>query len=251
MNIIPCEQRSYEWFMARCGRVTGSEVSKTLSFLKRGEKKGAETEERAEYKASILAEIMTGEPDMEGFVSSYMKNGTAKEPLAIAEYESKNDVLVAPVGFVVHPTIERAGASPDGLVGDAGIVEVKCCQTKNHLRYRFAGQLPLEYEPQVMFELACTEREWCDFISFDDRLPRRHQLFIKRVFRDDKRIAEIEAGVRQFLSEVDEMIDNLEKLNQELTQAQRVFGKDTSWIESEGITQDDIDWIKRQQGLTV
>lgn len=227
MNIIQCEQGTHEWFQARAGKITASEVCDAISFLKRASKngtKGDSSEARENYKVAIVSEILSGECDLDGYISKCMKEGTENEPFARAAYEVRYDVSVEKVGFVIHPTIERSGASPDGLVGGDGGIEIKCPKTKTHLRYLSAGILPPEYEAQVMWNLACTGLDWWDFVSFDDRLPSRYKLFVKRVQRDEARIKEIEDGVRQFLAEVDEMIVNLEKLNPELTQAQRIFG---------------------------
>jgi hypothetical protein len=216
MNIIPCSQGSADWFTARAGKVTASNVAAALAFLKRGDKKGGETAARAAYKAKIVAETLRGEPLMEGFVSSYMEYGTEMEPFARGDYEAFCDISVDQVGFVVHPKLERFGCSPDGLIGTDGGGEFKCPKTETHLEYMLAGIVPPEYEPQVMSCLACTEREWWDFMSFDDRLPYRHKRFIKRMYRDEKRIAEIEDGVRIFLQDVDDMIGQIEALNPEV-----------------------------------
>jgi hypothetical protein len=242
MKIIQCRQGSHEWFSARCGRVTASEVHRCISFLKRAGKSGQKGEEsaaRASYKAEIVGEILTGEPNMEGFLNSFMSWGIENEPYACAAYEVSRDVSVDKVGFIVHPTIERAGASPDGLVGKNGGIEIKCPKTSTHIQYMMAGILPPEYEPQVMFNLACSEREWWDFVSFDTRILNRHQLFIKRVYRNEARIKEIEAGITQFLAEVDELIEKMNALNPEQisTPKPEVEG---------GITDDDLPtWYKQ------
>jgi hypothetical protein len=216
MNVLSCDQGSAEWFYARSGKVTASQVIRAISFLKIGDKKGGETAARASLKVKIVAEILSGEPSIEGYVSPYMQYGTEMEPFARAAYEVKFDTMVDKVGFVLHPTIERAGGSPDGLIGDQGGIEIKCPKTETHLDYMIAGVLPPEYEPQVMFCLACTGRTWWDFASFDARLPARHQLFVVRVLRDEERIQEIEEGVRAFLFEVDEMIAQIEQINPEI-----------------------------------
>lgn len=219
MNVTPAlasriqmvEQGSLEWFMCRVGRVTASEVINALAIAKVGKNKGGDTEGRRTYKASIIAEILTGEPDMEGYATSSMNRGTNEEPRARAAYEIANDVDVDIVGFVIHPTIERAGSSPDGLVSHDGMLEIKNPKTKNHISYMLSGELPDEYEPQVMFSLACTERDWCDFLSFDARMPQGLRAFCKRIYRNEQRIAEINAGVLQFFEEVDEVIYQLRK----------------------------------------
>ena len=238
MNIVDCKQGTEAWFNARCGRVTASEIVNVLAFLK----KGGESAARAAYKAKIVAETLTGAPALDGYLSPFMQHGTEMEPFARAAYEMRTDQMVDQVGFVIHPSIERAGASPDGLCDPDGCVEIKAPKTETHIRYMLAGVVPEEYEPQMMWEMACTGRQWCDFVSVDMRLPARHQLFIKRLPRDEARIAEIEAAVLQFLGEVDEMIAAMEKLNPPVDEPVR----EQPEIE-DGITQDDIDWITKQQ----
>lgn len=203
-------QGTHAWFMARCGRVTASEVASVRLALT-GKNKGGSTEGRRTYMASIIGEILTGEPDMEGYATSSMNRGKDEEPRARAAYEIANDVDVDTVGFVLHPTIERAGSSPDGLVGADGMLEIKNPKSKNHISYMLTGELPEEYEPQVMFSLACTEREWCDFLSYDARMPKGLRFFIKRIYRNEPRISKINADVLQFLDEADEIIRQLKK----------------------------------------
>lgn len=217
MNIVECSQGDMDWFLARTGRVTASDVAKTMAFRMKGEKKGEPLESRNGYMASIIGEILTGEPDMDigGYLTDYMRRGIDEEDRAREVYAVVSDVEVQRVGFVIHPTIERAGASPDGIVSGDGMVEIKCPKSKTHIAYMLTGVLPEEYEPQVMFELACTGLEWCDFVSYDSRMPRRHRMFIKRVYRDEERIAEINAAVLQFLAEADSTIERLNRLNPE------------------------------------
>lgn len=219
MNIINCSQGSSEWFEARAGKVTASKVADAISFLKRGDKKGGETAARAAYKAQIVAETLSGAAILDGYLSSFMQHGTETEPFARAAYSVRNDVWVDEVGFIVHPTIERFGASPDGLIGKDGGLEIKAPKTATHIDYMLAGILPPEYEPQVMSNIDCAEREWWDFLSFDDRLPARHQQFKVRTYRDEARIAQIDEGVRLFLQEVDDLIGELQRLNPEIASA--------------------------------
>lgn len=221
MNIIDCTQGSAEWLEARKGRVTASRVADAISFLKRGEKQGQESAARAAYKAEIVAEILSGTCS-DHYVSPWMERGTALEPIARVAYEMRRDVMVEQVGFVVHPSIDRAGCSPDGIVPGVRGVEFKCPKIETHLDYMLAGVLPKEYEPQVMFNLACFPEmpEW-DFISFCPELPERHRMFCVPVKRDERRIAEIEAGACMFLKEVDELIERLNTLNPEPEQFKR------------------------------
>lgn len=219
MNVTPAlasrichvQQGSYEWHMVRCARATASDIDKVLAIATRGPNKGGDTEGRRTYKCSKIAEIMTGEPDMEGYVTDAMSRGQNEEPRARAAYEIANDIDVDEVGFVIHPETDRAGCSPDGLVGADGMLEIKNPKSKNHIDYMLSGILPKEYEPQVMFSLACTEREWCDFISFDNRWPNGLRVFSTRVYRDEPRIKYINDQVTRFFEEVDEIVHQLEK----------------------------------------
>lgn len=244
-QIIHCRQGTQEWFEARCGRVTASDIVAVLSLLKRGEKAGGDTEKRADYKAALVAEMLTGEPDMEGYVNSFMNRGVEEEPLSRAAYEIVSNVEVEQVGFILHPTIERAGASPDGLVGADGCLELKNPKKSTHIKYMLTGQLPEEYEPQVMFQLACSEREWCDFVSFHSGMPLRHQMFIKRVYRNEQRIAFINDAVVQILGEVDDIIARLDALNPETPLKEQLR---RSVVIEDGITDDDLPkWAREMQ----
>ena len=122
------------------------------------------------------------------------------------------DVLVDEVGFVPHPTIEMAGASPDGLVGDDGLLEIKCPNTATHIETLLSQSVPGKYNTQMQFQMACTGRQWCDFVSFDNRLPEELQLFVKRVPRDNEFIKQMEDEVVKFLNELDIKIAQLMEL---------------------------------------
>lgn len=203
MKILDFPQGSEEWLQSRAGRVTASRIADVLAKIKTGEAAA-----RRDYKAQIVAEILTGKPQESGFTNEAMQWGTATEPAARAAYEAISGTLVDTVGLVLHPAIDRAAASPDGLAGD-GLLEIKCPKTATHLQYLLAGVAPAQYQLQMLWQMACTERAWCDFVSFDPRLPEDLQLLIVRFERDDKRIAEIETEVKLFLSEVDETIEKL------------------------------------------
>jgi hypothetical protein len=138
-----------------------------------------------------------------------MQWGIDTEPFARAAYELQQDVMVETVGFATHPEIPRFGCSPDGLVGEDGLVEIKCPNTATHIEYLLAGTVPAEYQAQMLVEMACTGRQWVDFVSYDPRLPAHLQLFVRRFLRDAARIAEIESKVVQFLEEVDRVLVQL------------------------------------------
>lgn len=194
------------WKALRAGKVTASRIADVIAKIKTGEAAG-----RANYRADLIAERLTGIP-AESYFNAAMEWGINTEPLARLAYEAVTGNQVQEVAFVPHPNIEWSGASPDGLVGDDGLVEIKCPNTSTHLTYLLQGKVPAKYIPQMAWQLACTGREWCDFVSFDPRLPERNQLFIVRYERDDAYIAEFEEEVRIFLAEVQEIITKLEKM---------------------------------------
>lgn len=212
MDIVQCAQGSQTWFQARCGKVTASEVGNVMAFLKKGEKKGGDTAARLAYKYKLIAEILTGTTDMDGYMSDCMRDGNEYEPIARAAYEYRNDVSVDQVGFIIHPTIKRFGCSPDGLIAPNGGLEIKSPKTKTHIGYMLAGTLPPDYEPQVMTNIACAAADWWDFTSYGIRMQKRYQLLTVRVYRDDKRIAEIEQGVLSFWQEVDDLLGEIRRL---------------------------------------
>ena len=199
-------QGSQEWFEQRLGRVTASRLVDVLAKVKSGEAAA-----RANYRAELVAERLTGKPT-ESFSSPAMKWGTEAEPLARAAYEAEFGVLVDEVGMIQHPAIEWAGASPDGLVGKDGLLEIKAPNTKTHIDTLLANEAPAQYLPQMMWQMACTGRAWCDFVSFDPRLPADMQMFVKRVHRDNDLIARYEQEVIVFLSEVGDTILKLSQL---------------------------------------
>jgi len=199
------EQGTIEWFAARCGKVTASRVADIIAKTKTGF-----STSRDNYMAQLVCERMTGKP-AESFSNSAMQWGTDTEPFARAAYEAKVDILVSEVGFIDHPWITMSGASPDGLAGD-GLVEIKCPNTATHIATLLDQKVPEKYITQMMWQMACTERPWCDFVSFDPRLPEKHQLFIKRINYDHEMVNLLENSVIQFLGDVDLKIQQLESL---------------------------------------
>lgn len=207
MIALDIEQGSAQWFQARCGSVTSCRVADLLSKRKDGKEAAA----RRDLRYELVCERFTGRIS-DNYVSRYMKDGIEREPLARAEYELRNGVYVEQVGYVEHPRIRMAGCSPDGLVGTDGLIEIKCPKPETHLEYLLAGEIPTDYLPQMRWQLACTEREWCDFVSYHPDLPDSVQLFIKRLTRDkeiDALIRGMELEVEHFLGEVDAMVEKL------------------------------------------
>lgn len=203
-------QGSPEWFAQRVGKLTASRMADVLSTTKSGP-----SASRKNYLAQLVAERMTGQP-AESFSNAAMAWGTEHEPLARAEYEILTDYSVEQVSFVDHPDIEWCGASPDGLVLDGGLVEIKCPNTATHIEYLLAGKPPVKYQPQMLLQLACTGREWCDFVSYDPRMPEEHRLFVARFKPKRDEILAVEQAAIEFLAEVEQTIQKLNnRFNQE------------------------------------
>jgi putative phage-type endonuclease len=202
------EQGTPEWFAARLGNVTASRVADVIAKTKSGY-----SASRENYMAQLICERMTNTV-AESYTNAAMAWGTETEPLARAAYESYADVLVDEVGYIPHPTIERAGASPDGLVGLYGLLEIKCPNTATHIDTLISEQVPAKYITQMQWQMACTGRIWCDFVSFDPRLPSGLQMFVKRVEFDAEYVAMLKEEVIKFLTELDAKISKLnERLN--------------------------------------
>jgi putative phage-type endonuclease len=197
-------QGSIEWLCARAGKVTASRIADVMDRTKKGE----DSAKRSAYKWQMVVETLTGRPADAVFVNDAMKWGTETEPFARAQYEQERE-LVDLVGMVAHPTIERGAASPDGLVGADGLLEIKCPNSATHLGYVRDGAVPDKYKPQMAWQMACTGRQWCDFMSYDPRLPEGYDRLVVRYHRDEAFIATIEAEVVQFLSEVDALLAEL------------------------------------------
>lgn len=197
------EQRSEEWFAARLGKVTASRVADLMAMTKSGY-----SASRANYMAELICERLTGS-QAERFSNTAMQWGTDVEPQARAAYEFITDAAVSEVGFVPHQTIEMFGASPDGLVGDVGLIEIKCPNTATHIETLLNETVPAKYVTQMQVQMACTGREWCDFVSFDPRLPADLQIWISRLPRDAAVIENIEAETVKFLGELAAKVEAL------------------------------------------
>lgn len=201
------EQGTEEWFAARLGRVTASRVNDIVARTKTGY-----SASRDNYLAQLVCERLTGK-GAESYTNAAMAHGTETEPLARAAYEMKNSVLVDEVGFVQHPTL-MAGASPDGMVGQDGLIEIKCPQTNTHIDTLLSGKIPNKYKAQMTWQMLCTGRKWCDFISFDPRLPQELQMFVQRYPYDVEYANQLENEVKLFLAEVDKTLTTLNQLKE-------------------------------------
>ena len=197
------DQGSEEWFTIRIGKVTASRVADVIAKTKTGY-----SATRDNYMAQLVCERLTGQKG-ESFSNAAMQHGTDTEPLARAAYEALQDVLVDEVGFVPHPSIIMAGASPDGLVEDDGMVEIKCPESKGMLETLLTQKVPAKYFAQMQFQMACTGRKFNDYCVFDPRMPPKAQLFVTRIPRDNAFITEMEAEIVKFLAEVNSQVQQL------------------------------------------
>jgi len=202
-------QGSPEWKALRCGRVTASRVADVVAKTKTGY-----SASRANYLAQLIAERLTGTP-AETYTNAAMQHGVDTEPEARDAYAFYQGATVEQVAFVLHPKIDQAGASPDGLVGEDGLVEIKCPQTATHLETLLGQAVPAKYIDQMQFQMACTGRNWCDFVSYDPRMPEHMRLFVRRVARDEARIAHLETEIASFLHE----------LTTKLTELNAIYGE--------------------------
>jgi len=203
MALHNVEQRSAQWHAARAGKVTASMISTVLA------KSGGSTREDYLFQLVsdqvLLAEGHEVEVD-EGFKSAAMVRGAEMEPEARAVYEFYANADVEEIGFVDHPTIRWAGCSPDGLVGDDGLIEMKCPMLKKHMKTVFTRSIDKVYLDQIQWQLASTGRKWCDFVSYHPGTIERRRLFVKRIERDPGRIEYLENAVERFLIEVERYV---------------------------------------------
>jgi len=198
------EQRTAEWFDARLGKVTASRVHDVIAQTKAGY-----STSRKNYMMELMVERLTN-TKQESYTNSYMQHGIDNEPIARAAYEQVISGLVHEVGFVEHPLIKHFGCSPDGLVEKKGLVEIKCPNTAQHVDTILYG-FPTRYKAQVHSQMACTDREWCDFVSFDPRMPEDKRMVRIRVQRDDEYISFLENEIKDFLMELEELVYTVEE----------------------------------------
>ena len=203
--MLDMAQGTAEWHAARCGLITASKISDVMS-KGRG---SAPSATRATYMAQLAAERLTGK-SADGFTNPAMEWGPETEPQARAEYTMRTGVMIEEVGFVPHPSIANSGASPDGLAGEDGLVEIKCPNTSTHITTLRGGSIKGGYAYQMQWQMACTGRDWCDFVSFDPRLPDKIAMKITRVPRDNAEIARITEGVAAFERELSDLIAELD-----------------------------------------
>jgi putative phage-type endonuclease len=190
-------QRTEEWYAARLGKVTASRVADVMAKTKTGY-----STSRQNYMMQLLCERLTGKKE-ESYNNAAMQRGTEMEPIARAVYEAEKGLFVVETGLVDHAEIKNFGASPDGLVGDDGLIEIKCPNTATHVDFLRTGKPDNKYQWQMLAQMVCTGREWCDFVSFDDRLPEPLQFSCIRFEREQSRIEEMLTEIKKFLEELD------------------------------------------------
>jgi putative phage-type endonuclease len=196
-------QGTAAWHSARCGKLTASRMEAAMSFLKNGK----ESSKRIDLKKEILAERMTDQI-VPKYTNSIMQHGIDTEPAAKMAFEAETGLLISDVGFIDHPEIEFCGCSPDGLVSDGSLIEIKCPQTSTHLSWIISGQVPEEHKPQMILQCICTGKSSVWFVSYDPRITKgAKQLYIRKFEPTEKEIQEVEEAAQKFLSEVDEMFD--------------------------------------------
>jgi putative phage-type endonuclease len=197
------DQRTEEWFEARMGCVTASRTADVMAQTKSGY-----SASRANYMADLICERLTGSRQA-GFSSASMQWGTETEPQARMAYEIMTGSNVIETGFVLHAKIAGFGASPDGLIGEDGLIEIKCPNTATHIETLLNDKVPNKYIIQMHVQMICTERKWCDFVSFDPRLPVDMQMFVRRVECDEALAAQIVTEVQAFIAEMETKIEQL------------------------------------------
>jgi putative phage-type endonuclease len=200
------DQRTDEWFATRLGKATASRIADIIAKTKTGP-----SASRENYAVQLVLERIT-QSKGESYTNAAMQWGTETEPLARQAYELQRGLFVNEVGFIDHPTIAMSGASPDGLVGTDGLVEIKCPNSATHMETLVNRKIPSKYIPQMTWQMACTGRSWCDFVSFDPRFPEHLQIFVERIEYDPTYARMLELEVTQFLDEVEKKVEILRKI---------------------------------------
>jgi putative phage-type endonuclease len=208
------EQGSEDWLAARIGMLTASKVADAISCLKNGEP----SQKSKDLVIDLIAERLSGNPTPM-YVNSAMMWGLDNEPGARRSYEIATGNMVELCGLAYHDNIDTFGASPDGLIGDDGLIEIKCPETATHIEWVINGTVPEKHVPQMLAQLAVTGRKWCDFVSYDPRLPTGYNLFIRRFEPSPGEIEALEAQVFSFLGTVNY---TMKKLTEVITNGNRI-----------------------------
>lgn len=208
MKRFDIPQRSAEWFALRHGCVTASRAGDVMAFKKTGDK--GERAERINYRVELMMEILTGLP-ADHYVSDDMQRGIDLEPDARAAYERATGEMVETVGFCLHESIEKYGASPDGLLGEDGMIQIKIPRITTFLKWLDDDVVPEEHRWQMVAEMDCAERKWSDFVAYCPEMPKNARLFIRRFQREEAKIIELRDGVKQFHYDLEAQIARIEK----------------------------------------
>lgn len=201
-SINPGVQGGIDWLMQRVGFCTASNFKHVMDFTKAGKPSA----KRDGYVLDVVIERLTSKPT-EHFINDAMLHGSEMEPLARMQFEAQTGAIVAETGFIHHPTLQWVGGSPDGLLDDDGIIEIKAPTSRTHIETMLSGEC--EHQAQIQGLLWILGRQYCDFISFDNRLPEPLQIYVQRIHRNEAYIEALSAGVIAFLAEVKAMIDRL------------------------------------------
>lgn len=197
------EQRTDDWFAARLGKITASRIADILQVAGK-----PETAKRRNYRTELICERLTGVRS-ESYTNEAMQRGIDLEPVARSVFEMYKLVTVVEVGFIDHPSIPMAGASPDGLIGDDAIIEIKCPQPNTHVETLMDGKVPTKYIPQIQWQLACTGRKVCYFTSYCPEMGNNLELAVFTVPRDDTYIKMLETEVERFNNEIETYLEQL------------------------------------------
>ena len=197
-------QQTDEWWDAKRGKVSASHIA---DIMAKG-KGGKPSTTRRNYMTTLLLERLTGETE-ETFANAAMENGVEQEPVARAAYEAKHGLDVVQVGFIESQILQNFGASPDGLIEDDGLIEIKCPSHGVHLEYLRSETVPRNYVLQIHGQMMCTDRAWCAFVSYDKSFPPHLQMVERMVERDHDLCAEIAHEVKVFNAELDLLMEEL------------------------------------------
>jgi putative phage-type endonuclease len=196
------QENREEWLKQRLGLVTGSAISNVLMDSSKAGHRN--------YMAQLVCERLTGEPT-ETYISPAMQHGIDTEDEARAAYMARNAVIVEEVGFIRHPKLE-AGCSPDGIVGQDGLIEIKCVQPATALDLLESKKVPADHYNQIQWQLAVTGRDWCDYVVYQPKLPERLRLNVMRVVRNQSDILNMTVKVEQFLEELNRKVKKLKEM---------------------------------------
>ena len=196
------EQGSIEWNQLRLGKVTASRIKDVMT-----NGRGSAISKTSEsYMYELLADLLTGEPQP-FFENDAMRWGTETEPKARLMYELKTGIEVEQVAFIEHS--DFIGVSPDGLIGNTGLIEIKCPKTTTQLKRSQQENYHTDYKYQIQMQLWVSERDWCDFLSFDPRLQGKAKYLCERVYRDEKIIADMQDKTEVFVDKLKSLFESL------------------------------------------